>query len=378
MPPSNVDSTAAQSSHRWQWMMPNIAVGAFILAMIALVWTLQKHEFDQQMATLARDVQWAEQTLRLHMQGDQEFLQELAREAPVGQVGGARFQSRATQYLAINPHLSNIAWVDAGMIIRRVAPFEAGDLRADTPLAPSEREQGFIVARNSSRPAYGNAHGSERAGPTLELFVLVHRGSEFLGAMVAAYPVSGMLRHLVPAWFSAKYHLSFTGAGDRLLAETSGARPRDGSLNYSLNFDPPGNGMRLHVAAYGTETSLAKTLPVAPFPYWSKEDLAEHGRVLQQSLAGEAPRGGIESRFRRESGEIFDVRVYEAPLIDSNGRQAGWMASIHDITEQRRAPMARISSRSGWPTGATACWSNKPTSCSRLSTPPSPKAWAWV
>src|SRR5450759_1651753 len=98
MPPSNVDSTATQTNPGWPWMMPNIAVGAFILAMIALVWTLQKHEFDQQMATLARDVQWAEQTLRLHMQSDQEFLQELAREAPVGQVGGDKFQARATQY----------------------------------------------------------------------------------------------------------------------------------------------------------------------------------------------------------------------------------------------------------------------------------------
>jgi PAS domain S-box-containing protein len=419
MPPSNADSTATQTktSQGWQWMMPNIAVGAFILAMIALLWALQKHEFDQQMATLARDVQWAEQTLRLHMQSDQEFLQELAREAPIDQTGSAKFQARATQYLTINPHLSNITWVDAGKIIRYAAPFETGAWSVGKSLAPREQEQGFIAARDSGHPVYGNAHVSDRTGPTLELFVPIHRGSDFLGAMVAAYPVSGMLRHLVPAWFSEKYHLSFTAAGNQLLAENSGAHPRDDSLNYSLNFDPPGNGMRLHVAAYRTETSLAKTLPIvlivglsllvvwslwslrnnlarriraedalraesnfrkameesmptgmraidmrgrityvnaafcnmvghlqeeligatAPFPYWSPEDLAEHERALQRSLAGEAPRGGIESRFRRKNGEFFDVRVYEAPLVDSSGRQAGWMASIHDITEQRRA-----------------------------------------
>ena len=419
MPPGNVDNTAAQTktSPGWQWMMPNIAVGAFILAMIALVWTLQNHEFEQQMATLARDVQWAEQTLRLHMQSDQEFLQELAREAPTGQIGAAKFQARATQYLAINPHLSNIAWVDASKIIRYAAPLETGDWSVDKSLVSREQEQGFIAAREFGRPVYGNAHSSERAGPTLELFVPIHSGSNFLGAMVAAYPVSGMLRYLVPAWFSEKYHLSFTGAGNQLLAENSTAHPRDHGLSYSLNFDPPGNGMRLHVAAYGTETSLAKTLPIvlivglsllviwslwslrnalarriraedalraesnfrkameesmptgmraidmrgrityvnaafckmvghpqeeligatAPFPYWIPEDLAEHGRALQQSLAGEAPRGGIESRFHRKNGEVFDVRVYEAPLVDSSGRQSGWMASIHDITEQRKA-----------------------------------------
>ena len=419
MPPGNVDSTTTQSraSQSWQWMMPSIAVGAFILAMIALLWTLQNREHDQQMATLTRDVQWAEQTLRLHMQSDQEFLQEVAREAPIGQIGGAKFLARATQYLAINPHLANIAWVDAGKIIRYAAPFESSDWNVGKTLASNELVQGFIAARDSGRPVYGNAHISERAGPTLELFVPIHRGSSFLGAMVAAYPVSGMLRHLVPAWFSEKYHLSFTGAGNQLLAENSGAHPRDDGLSYSLNFDPPGNGMRLHVAAYGTETSIAKTLPIVlivglsllvawslwslrnnlvrriraedalraesnfrkameesmptgmraidmhgrityvnaafckmvghvrdeligatpPFPYWSPEDLAEHERTLQQSLVGEAPRGGIESRFRRKNGELFDVRVYEAPLVDASGRQAGWMASIHDITEQRRA-----------------------------------------
>jgi len=417
MPPRSADSTASQTSQGWQWMMPNIAVGAFILAMVALVWMLQTREFDQQMATLARDVQWAEQTLRLHMQSDQEFLQELAREASDGQISGGKFQARATQYLAINPHLSNIAWVDADKIIRDAAPFETGYWNIGESLAPREREQGFIAARNSGRPVYGNAYISERSGPTLELFVPIHHGHNFLGAMVAAYPVSGMLRHLVPAWFSEKYHLSFTGAGNQLLAENSAAHPRDEGLSYSLNFDPPGNGMQMHVVAYRTDTSLAKILPIllivglsllvvwslwslrnnlarriraegalraesnfrkameesmptgmraidmhgrityvnaafckmvghsqeeligatAPFPYWSPEDTAEHWRNLRRSLAGEAPRGGIESRFRRKNGEGFDVRTYEAPLVDSSGGQTGWMASIHDITEQRRA-----------------------------------------
>ena len=417
MPPQSVDSTATQTSQGWQWMMPNIAVGAFILAMVALVWMLQTREFDQQMATLARDVQWAEQTLRLHMQSDQEFLQELAREASDGQISGGKFQARATQYLAINPHLSNIAWVDADKIIRDAAPFETGYWNIGESLAPREREQGFIAARNSGRPVYGNAYIGDRSGPTLELFVPIHHGHNFLGAMVAAYPVSGMLRHLVPAWFSEKYHLSFTGAGNQVLAENSAAHPRDEGLSYSLNFDPPGNGMQMHVVAYRTDTSLAKILPIlliaglsllvvwslwslrnnlarriraedalraesnfrkameesmptgmraidmrgrityvnaafckmvghpqeeligatAPFPYWSPEDTAEHWRNLQRLLAGEAPRGGIESRLRRKNGEGFDVRIYEAPLVDASGQQAGWMASIHDITEQRRA-----------------------------------------
>jgi PAS domain S-box-containing protein len=414
---SVADTASVQPSQRRQWMMPNLAVGIFILAMIALLWMLQKREFDQQMATLARDVQWVEQTLRLHMQSDREFLQELAGRASEGQFDAAEFRARADQYLTINPHLSSIAWVDAGKVIRHAAHYAAGDWNLGEPLAHGEQEQGFIAARNAGRPVYGNAYVSERAGPMIELFVPIQRNHAFLGAMVAAYPVQGMLLHLVPAWFYEKYHLSFIGAGNRLLGESSAAHPRDENLTYSLNFDPPGNGMQMRVAAYRVQTSLAKTLPIllivvlsllvvwslwsmrnnlmrrihaedavrteynfrkameesmptgmravdmqgriiyvnaafckmvgyaqeeligasAPFPYWIPEDAAERERALQRSLAGDVPHGGIESIFRRKSGERFDVRVYEAPLVDSNGRQAGWMASIHDITEQRRA-----------------------------------------
>lgn len=397
--------------------MPNVAVGAFILAMIALVWTLQRHDLDQQMATLARDVQWAEQTLRLHMLSDQEFLQELAREATEGQIDGAKFQARATQYLKTNPHLPGIGWIDGNQIVRNAAPYGTDYWNVGEALSSEEDAQGFVAARNTGHPAYGGVDNSEHSGPTIDYFVPIKHGHEFLGAMVAAYPMSGMLNHLVPTWFSEKYHLRFTGAGDRLLAENSAVRPRDESLRYSFNFDPPGNGMQLHVTAYRTETGLAKTLPIlliaglsllvvwsllslrnnlsrriraedalraesnfrkaveesmptgmraidmrgsityvnaafckmvgyaqveligttAPFPYWSPDDLAEQQRMLQRSLAGEAPTGGIESRFMRKNGEHFDVRIYEAPLVDASGRQAGWMASIHDITEQRRA-----------------------------------------
>jgi two-component system sensor histidine kinase DctS len=46
---------------------------------------------------------------------------------------------------------------------------------------------------------------------------------------------------------------------------------------------------------------------------------------------------GIELRLMRKSGERFDALLYEAPLIDAHGQQTGWMASVLDITERKRA-----------------------------------------
>jgi len=39
----------------------------------------------------------------------------------------------------------------------------------------------------------------------------------------------------------------------------------------------------------------------------------------------------------RRGGERFDALLYEAPLIDAEGRQTGWMGSVLDITERKRA-----------------------------------------
>jgi two-component system sensor histidine kinase DctS len=38
----------------------------------------------------------------------------------------------------------------------------------------------------------------------------------------------------------------------------------------------------------------------------------------------------------RKSGERIPVVIYEAPLVDSQGRQTGWMSAALDLTEQRR------------------------------------------
>ncbi|MFH1604014.1 MAG: PAS domain S-box protein, partial [Pseudomonadota bacterium] len=243
--------------------MPIVAVGAFIMAMITLAWLLETRDHDQQRAALARGAQWAEQTLRLHMQSDQEFLQALARETSDAQFDRTQFRAKAAQYMVTNPHVSSITWVDAEKTVRDAVPPASGEGGAGDSFARPEQVQGFIAVRNSVQPVYGNTYAGEGHGPTFELLVPVRHGSDFLGAMVAAYPVSGIVRYLVPALFLERYHLSLTDAGKQLLAENSATRPRDEDLNYSLNIDPPGNGMHMQVTAYRAGTQLVKTLTIA-------------------------------------------------------------------------------------------------------------------
>lgn len=74
-----------------------------------------------------------------------------------------------------------------------------------------------------------------------------------------------------------------------------------------------------------------------PMPYWIPEQIEEAYAIHQTVLAGEAPEDGFEMTFQRRNGERFQALVYEAQLIDGNGQHTGWMASVIDITERRRA-----------------------------------------
>ncbi|HEX9859105.1 MAG TPA: PAS domain S-box protein, partial [Paracoccaceae bacterium] len=74
-----------------------------------------------------------------------------------------------------------------------------------------------------------------------------------------------------------------------------------------------------------------------PMPYWS-EDRLEETLARQRALAaGGARPQSFETRFRRSDGAEIDVQVYEAPLVDAKGAHRGWMGSIIDITEAKRA-----------------------------------------
>ncbi|GAB3768033.1 hypothetical protein GCM10028796_30870 [Ramlibacter monticola] len=76
----------------------------------------------------------------------------------------------------------------------------------------------------------------------------------------------------------------------------------------------------------------------APAPYWPPERAEEYRKRQEVRLAGRnaPPREGYESVFMRKNGTRFPVLVIEAPLINAQGLQTGWMSAVLDISEQRR------------------------------------------
>ncbi|KPF51313.1 histidine kinase [beta proteobacterium AAP121] len=93
--------------------------------------------------------------------------------------------------------------------------------------------------------------------------------------------------------------------------------------------------------------SRDRSAPYTP-PYWPPEFAAEYHRRQQLRLGHEVaaaganvadprdPREGWETVFMRKNGERFPVMIYEAPLVDGQGRHTGWMSAVVDLSAQRR------------------------------------------
>lgn len=247
---------------RWYWAAPYVAVGVFAVAMLALVWMLQSREIESQRNAVARDVQWAEQTMRLHMQGTEEFLAQLARDYAGNALDADGFQLRANQHIANNAELINIVWVGADETVRWSAPFDttdwlAGDTLAGPQLLP------FYRARELGRPGYGEPYINLRDTRVLEVYVPARRGREFLGAVVAVYSIERIVTHLIPSWFAEKYRLALIAAGGEVLAVNSSVVDVDESVSFEIPLDPPGNGLVLRANAFRTVGSLSQALPTA-------------------------------------------------------------------------------------------------------------------
>ena len=110
---------------------------------------------------------------------------------------------------------------------------------------------------------------------------------------------------------------------------STGLRARDleGRLTYV-------NPAFCAMVGYSAEELCAAPVP----PYWPSEfrdQYLERQRLRLRASGGHASREGFETVYVRKNGERFPVMIYEAPLVDSQGRQTGWMGTAVDVSGQR-------------------------------------------
>ena len=129
--------------------------------------------------------------------------------------------------------------------------------------------------------------------------------------------------------------LAFRKAMEDSLVTGLRARDNQGRITYV-------NPAFCEMVGFEAKDLLGKGIPA---PYWPPEMVDEYGKRQALRLAGNAPpREGVESVFMRQNGERFEVLIFEAPLINAQGTQTGWMGAVLDISNQRRVEeMSRTS-----------------------------------
>jgi two-component system, LuxR family, sensor histidine kinase DctS len=75
----------------------------------------------------------------------------------------------------------------------------------------------------------------------------------------------------------------------------------------------------------------------APMPYWPSDRAAEMDLLHRDVTSQGTDQVGVEVQFQHKSGQLVDVLVHEAPLATASGEALGWMSSVLDISERKRA-----------------------------------------
>lgn len=250
---------------RYAMLAPLVAVLLFLAAIISAFSYLRLEEMDREQEAVKRDVEYAQQRMRLRLLERQEQLMRIARDISNREVDPQEFVGRAESMIAQYPELLVLTWIDDHR--RVVASYAAPSL--NTGQAPvkgdlvkaGETETMYSLARDLQQPVYSQPlAGTDNAG-LLQLHVPLVDDGKFGGVIMGEYSIDGLLRYGVPAEVSAKYAVALLdGRGHVLVGNSVPARNPATHLlpwaaqpnEYEVPVSPVGNGLNVRAQAYRT------------------------------------------------------------------------------------------------------------------------------
>ncbi|MGI4720976.1 MAG: sensor histidine kinase [Janthinobacterium lividum] len=168
---------------------------------------------------------------------------------------------------------------------------------------------------------------STKRAPQLLPNLLV--GSVIVLALGLVMSLGALWRHIsrtLAAESALRQQMVFRTAMENSLMTGLRARDLEGRVTYV-------NRAFCEIVGHPAEELVGKK---PPMPYWAPEAMAEYEERFRGVLAGNVT-PQFETVFQRPDGVRVPVLVFEAPLVDADGRQTGWMSSILDITDRKRA-----------------------------------------
>ncbi len=254
---------------RFAMLAPLAAVLLFLAAIVSAFWYLRLEETDREQEAVKRDVEYAQQRLRLRLLERQEQLMRIARDINNKEVDAAEFVVRAESMVVQYPELQVLSWIDERRRFKATyaapsVPAAQMRVKGDV-LRVGETETIYSLARDLQQPVYSQpVAGSEGTG-LLQLHVPLADQGRFGGIVLGEYSIDALLRYGVPTEVSAKYAVALLDAKGRVLAGATlpprspathllpwGEQPNE----YEVPVSPVGNGLVLRAQAYRTSLGV--------------------------------------------------------------------------------------------------------------------------
>lgn len=279
-PPSALKKLARRWQQWWRGLTPHrqdrfaalaplVAVVLFLLAIATSFWYLRAEEIDREREALRRDVEYAQQRVRLRLLERQEQIMRIARDLSNHELQRSDFALRAENLISQYPELQSVTLIDARRNIRlsQAAPtVGSSQLRvAGEVLKSGAAATLFELTRDLGQPVYAQPSvGDDGAPPPLlQLMVPLSANGAFGGVVLAEYSVDSLLRYATPTEVLSRYAVTFVDSSHHVLAGTPlepGLRERmpwDTRANaYEVAVSPVGNGLVLRAQAYRTSLGL--------------------------------------------------------------------------------------------------------------------------
>ena len=252
---------------RFVTLGPLLAVLLFLAAVIAAFSYLRLEEIDREQQAVKRDVEYAQQRLRLRLLERQEKLMRIGRDISNKDVDAAEFISQAESLVNQYPELLAVTWVDAKRKIKATyvsASANPTQLRiAGEALKAGETDGTYSLARDLRQPVYSRplsaAESSIYNAPTLQIVVPLDDQGKFGGVIMGEYGIDGLLRFGVPTEVTAKYAVALVDDKNHVLAGNIAPRRShavrllpwsDEAAEYEIPVSPVGNGLLIRAQGY--------------------------------------------------------------------------------------------------------------------------------
>jgi PAS domain S-box-containing protein len=255
---------------RFAMLAPLLAVLMFLAAIVAAFGYLRLEEIDREQQAVKRDVEYAQQRLRLRLLERQEQLMRLAADVSNKQIDSEEFVTQAEALVQQYPELQSVLWIDAKKRVK---------MGYTSPSVPSAqvRTSGELIKQSATDATYGLARDvrqpvystpfDEGTGTVavLQLHVPLADAGRFAGVLVGEYQIDGLMRYAVPTEISAKYAVALLDDQGKLLAgNTTPARNAAAKFlpwteqdhSYEIPVSPVGNGLVIRAQAYRTSLGM--------------------------------------------------------------------------------------------------------------------------